>query len=103
MYSIAYNRRRHKCGHSTTFCSCHRSQTFVRSRSKHAGRKGVTLRAACGRPNRQTCRCVIATLAALVPPPRAHLTRFHGVFAPNANLRAQLQHRRASAGSVCAK
>ncbi len=29
-------------------------------------------------------------LAALVPPPRAHLTRFHGVFAPNANLRAQL-------------
>ncbi|WP_227650662.1 transposase, partial [Klebsiella pneumoniae] len=32
----------------------------------------------------------IAKLAALVPPPRAHLTRFHGVFAPNANLRAQL-------------
>jgi hypothetical protein len=32
----------------------------------------------------------IARLAALVPPPRAHLTRFHGVFAPNANLRAQL-------------
>ncbi len=32
----------------------------------------------------------IAKLAALVPPPRAHLTRFHGVFAPNANLRAQV-------------
>ena len=32
----------------------------------------------------------IAKLAALVPPPRAHLTRFHGVFAPNASLRAQL-------------
>lgn len=32
----------------------------------------------------------IAKLAALVPPLRAHLTRFHGVFAPNANLRAQL-------------
>ena len=32
----------------------------------------------------------IAKLAALVPPRRAHLTRFHGVFAPNANLRAQL-------------
>ena len=32
----------------------------------------------------------IAKLAALVPPPSAHLTRFHGVFAPNANLRAQL-------------
>ena len=32
----------------------------------------------------------IAKLAALVPPPRAHLTRFHGVIAPNAKLRAQL-------------
>ena len=32
----------------------------------------------------------IAKLAALVPPPRAHLTRFHGIFAPDANLRAQL-------------
>ena len=32
----------------------------------------------------------IAKLAALVPPPRAHLTRFHGIFAPNANLHAQL-------------
>ncbi len=32
----------------------------------------------------------IAKLAALVPPPRAHLTRFHSVFAPNANLHAQL-------------
>ncbi|MGL3229465.1 transposase, partial [Pseudomonas aeruginosa] len=32
----------------------------------------------------------IAKLAALVPPPRAHLTRFHGLFAPNAALRAQL-------------
>ncbi len=32
----------------------------------------------------------IAKLASLVPPPRAHLTRFHGSFAPNATLRAQL-------------
>ena len=32
----------------------------------------------------------IAKLAALVPPPRAHLNRFHGIFAPNATLRAQL-------------
>ena len=32
----------------------------------------------------------IAKLAALVPSPRAHLTRFHGVVAPNAKLRAQL-------------
>ena len=32
----------------------------------------------------------IAKLAALLPPPRSHLTRFHGVFAPIAKLRAQL-------------
>jgi hypothetical protein len=32
----------------------------------------------------------IATLAALIPPSRAHLTRFHGIFAPNSSLRAQL-------------
>ena len=32
----------------------------------------------------------IAKLAALVPPPRAHLTRLNGIFAPNADLRAQL-------------
>ena len=30
----------------------------------------------------------LARLAALVPPPRAHLTRYHGVFAPHAALRA---------------
>jgi len=30
----------------------------------------------------------IARLAALVPPPRGHLTRYHGVFAPNSRLRA---------------
>jgi hypothetical protein len=30
----------------------------------------------------------IARLAALVPPPRRHLTRYHGVFAPHSGLRA---------------
>ena len=30
----------------------------------------------------------IARLAALVPPPRMHLTRYHGVFAPHSRLRA---------------
>lgn len=30
----------------------------------------------------------MARLAAPVPPPRMHLTRFHGVFAPNSKLRA---------------
>ena len=47
----------------------------------------------------------IARLAALVPPPRAHLTRYHGVFAPHAALRAAITpagrgqgaHRRATA------
>jgi len=32
----------------------------------------------------------LARLAALVPPPRVHLTRFHGVFAPHAALRAAI-------------
>ncbi len=48
----------------------------------------------------------MARLAALVPPPRKHLTRFHGVFAPHAALRAAVTpagrgpgaHSRASAG-----
>jgi hypothetical protein len=33
---------------------------------------------------------LIARLCALVPPPRMHLTRFHGVFAPAAKLRADV-------------
>jgi len=32
----------------------------------------------------------IARLAALVPPPRQNLTRFHGVFAPNSPYRARI-------------
>jgi hypothetical protein len=32
----------------------------------------------------------IARLAALAPKPRVNLTRFHGVFAPNSHLRAQV-------------
>jgi Putative transposase len=32
----------------------------------------------------------IARLAALVPPPRVHLTRYHGVFAGHAALRAAI-------------
>jgi len=31
----------------------------------------------------------MAKLAALVPPPRLNLTRFYGVFAPNATVRAE--------------
>ncbi|MBK6451338.1 MAG: transposase [Steroidobacteraceae bacterium] len=31
---------------------------------------------------------LMARLAVLVPPPRMHLTRYHGVFAPNSRLRA---------------
>ena len=42
----------------------------------------------------------IARLAALVPKPRAHLTRYHGVFAPASPDRAQVVPRlRAAAGS----
>jgi hypothetical protein len=32
----------------------------------------------------------MARLAALVPPPRMHLTRYHGVFAPHSKLRADI-------------
>lgn len=32
----------------------------------------------------------LARLASLVPPPRAHLIRYHGVFAPNSALRAHV-------------
>lgn len=32
----------------------------------------------------------LGRLAALVPPPRMHITRFHGVFAPNAKLRSKV-------------
>jgi hypothetical protein len=32
----------------------------------------------------------MARLAALVPKPRVNLMRFHGVFAPNSHLRAQV-------------
>ena len=36
--------------------------------------------AASGCENRQSCQFGIARLAALIPRPRAHLTRYHGVF-----------------------
>jgi hypothetical protein len=38
----------------------------------------------------------IARLVALVPKPKAHLTRYHGVFAPNSALRAQVVTRPAA-------
>jgi hypothetical protein len=41
----------------------------------------------------------IARLAALVPKPRANLTRFHGVFAPNSKHRAQVTPARRGKGS----
>ena len=40
----------------------------------------------CGRPGRAELD-FIARLAALVPRPRSHLIRFHGLFAPNARHR----------------
>ncbi len=33
---------------------------------------------------------LMGRLAALVPPPRMHLTRFHGVFAPHSKWRAEV-------------
>ena len=46
--------------------------------------------AASGCANRQSCRLGIARLAALVPRPRVHLTRYHGVFAPNCKHRHRI-------------
>ena len=41
----------------------------------------------------------IARLAALVPPPRQNLTRFHGVFAPNSPHRARITPARRGRGA----
>jgi len=44
-----------------------------------------------GMPRAQGCAgAAIAKLVALVPKPRVHLTRFHGVFAPNSKYRARV-------------
>ena len=40
----------------------------------------------------------MARLAALVPPPRMHLTRYHGVFAPHSKLRAAITPAHRSTG-----
>jgi len=41
----------------------------------------------------------IARLVALVPPPRVHLTRFHGVFAAHAALRAAITREEGGSGA----
>jgi hypothetical protein len=43
---------------------------------------------------------LMARLAALVPPPRMHLTRFHGVFAPHSQLRAAVTPARRGMGAA---
>jgi hypothetical protein len=45
----------------------------------------------------------MARLAALVPPPRMHLTRYHGVFAPHSRLRAAITPACRGAGGKGAK
>jgi hypothetical protein len=42
---------------------------------------------------------LMARLAAVVPPPRMHLTRFHGVFAPHSKLRAAVTPAHRGVGS----
>src|SRR5690606_31146037 len=42
----------------------------------------------------------MARLAALVPPPRMHLTRYHGVFAPHSKLRAAVTPAHRGVGAV---
>jgi hypothetical protein len=46
---------------------------------------------------------LMARLAALVPPPRMHLTRYHGVFAPHSRLRAAITPAGRGAGAKGAK
>ena len=46
---------------------------------------------------------LMARLAALVPPPRMHLTRYHGVFAPHSKLRAAITPAGRGAGAKGAK
>ncbi len=41
---------------------------------------------------------LMARLAALVPPPRMHLTRFHGVIAPHSTLRSAVTPARRGVG-----
>jgi hypothetical protein len=43
---------------------------------------------------------LLRRLATLVPPPRRHLVRYHGVFAPNAAWRAEIVPRPPQAGAV---
>ena len=43
---------------------------------------------------------LMARLAALVPPPRMHLTRYHGVFAPHSRLRAAVTPARRGLGAA---
>ena len=43
---------------------------------------------------------LMARLAALVPPPRMHLTRFHGVFAPHSKLRGAVTPAHRGVGSA---
>jgi len=42
---------------------------------------------------------MMARLAALVPPPLMHLTRYHGVFAPHGRLRTAVTPARRSGGA----
>jgi len=46
---------------------------------------------------------LMARLAALVPPPRMHLTRYHGLFAPHSRLRAPITPAGRGPGGKCAK
>ena len=59
----------------------------------------VALRATFGRANRLSYRFVMARFAALVPKPRANLTRFHGALAPNSKQRIYVTPAKRGKGS----
>jgi hypothetical protein len=52
-----------------------------------------------GRKNWLFCDTVAGAPAALVPKPKVHLTRFHGVFAPNSSYRARVTPARRGRGA----
>jgi hypothetical protein len=43
---------------------------------------------------------LVARLAALVPPPRMHLARYHGIFAPHSRLRAKVTPAKRGVGAA---
>ena len=51
---------------------------------------GSEIRTACGMPEYRSPMQFLGRIAALIPPPRSHLVRYHGVFAPHSKHRERI-------------